>query len=305
MFRFIAIRIAQFPLILAIIYLVTFLLAWIAPGSPFERERPLPEHVQRALAERFNAGSWQQFLTTYPVRMLQGDFGPSFTYEGRSVGDIISAGLPVSVTLGLLGMLIAIVFGVTIGTLAAVRQNGVLDWISLTIALIGVSIPSFVVAALLRTVFTYWWPIVPLGQWDWSLQRMILPAIALSLLPMAYITRLTRVSMIDVLSSDYVRTARAKGLSRFKVIAKHCLRNALLPVMSYIGPATAATLVGSFVVEVVFQIPGLGEFFVRSVQARDQPMILGTVMVYSVLLLSLNLLVDIAYTVVDPRIAYE
>ena len=182
------------------------------------------------------------------------------------------------------------------------RRGGWLDWISTAVALAGVSVPSFVAAALLLSVFAFGLGWLPFSDWDWRFSQMILPAVALSLLPMAYVTRLTRVSMIDTLSADYVRTARAKGLSRFKVIAKHALRNAVLPVLSFIGPAAAGTMVGSFVVEKVFNIPGLGREFVTSVQNRDQTLILGVVMVYSVLLLSLNLLVDIAYTLVDPRI---
>jgi oligopeptide transport system permease protein len=305
MVRFILVRVLQFPLILAVIYLVTFLLAWVAPGSPFERnERPLPPQTLQSLKERYHADSAYRFLANYPLMMLRGDFGPSFVREGITVGEIIKKGLPVSASIGMLAMLIAILFGVMLGTFAAVWRDRPLDWASLAIALIGVSVPSFVIAALLRTIFTYHWQLFPAssGEWDWDIRKMILPAVALSLLPMAYISRLTRVSMIDVMGADYVRTARAKGLAKFKVIVKHCLRNALLPVLSYVGPATAATVVGSFVVETTFGVPGLGDQFVRSVTARDQTMILGTVMVYSVFLLSLNLLVDICYVLVDPRI---
>jgi oligopeptide transport system permease protein len=465
MLRFLAFRILQFPLILAIIYVSTFLLAWVAPGSPFEKERKLAPETKKMLEEKFHASSPGKFLTHYPWKIITtGDFGPSLNYQEFSVNDILRKSLPVSVTLGLAAVGIALIGGVFLGTIAAVRRNGVMDWSSLAIALIGVSVPSFVGASLLLSSFAFskslgltiiavamavaslcWlvmqiqrgklegfrhctvqlafaavcllltgylavsmlnstsgvrqklekseifplggWPSgmehgllpadtperqamfaratpelkvalndpaiyfepivkrdrssrinsyevtnkanveVPMGEdWDelmnhgpkyyelstrWGLsflrylQHMTLPALALSLLPMAYITRLTRVSMIDVLASDYVRTARAKGLSRPAVIWRHCLRNAFLPVLSYIGPATAATLVGSFVVEKVFNIPGMGDYFVRSVLNRDQTLILGTVMVYSVLLLSLNLFVDVMYSVVDPRIKME
>jgi oligopeptide transport system permease protein len=185
--------------------------------------------------------------------------------------------------------------------MSAVHRGGGLDWFSLALVLLGISLPSFISAALLLSIFAGWLKWFPVGGWG-SLQDMILPGLALSLAPMAYIARLTRVSMIDVLSSDYVRTARAKGLSRSVVIWKHCLRNAFLPVLSYLGPAAAATLTGSFVVEKVFSIPGLGQHFVNSIQNRDRTLILGTVMVYSVLLLTFNLLVDLAYALVDPRI---
>jgi oligopeptide transport system permease protein len=299
-------RIVQFPLILAIIYLISFFFIWVAPGSPFgQSERKLNEITERALKEKFHAASWQQFLGQYPKRIvLYGDFGPSMQYGEWSVNDILKGALPVSITLGLFALIIALVVGVAIGTLAAVHRGGVFDWASLSVALIGISMPSFIVAAVLLLVFAGMLGWFPIGGWG-SFRDMILPGIALSLAPMAYIARLTRVSMIDVLSSDFVRTARAKGVSRTVVIWKHCLRNAFLPVLSYLGPAAAATLTGSFVVEKVFSIPGLGTHFVNSIQNRDRTLILGTVMVYSLFLLSFNLLVDIAYTFVDPRIEME
>ncbi len=315
MFRFIIGRLIQFPLILVVIYLTTFFLAWVAPGSPFERtDRKLPPLVLKSLKEKFHAETWYSFLAFYPYRIIaHGDLGPSLNYPERTVNEIIKTHLPVSIVLGVAAVAIAVVCGVTIGTLAAVRRNGPLDWISLNIAMIGISVPSFVAASVLIAVFAVHWKMFPASGWPpgWSwrfstlgeyLWYLALPATALSLLPMAYITRLTRVSMIDVLSSDYVRTARAKGLSKSSVVWKHCLRNAILPVVSFIGPAAAGTIVGSFVVEKIFNIPGLGTFFVTSVQNRDQPLILGTVMVESTLLLLVNLVVDVSYGFVDPRI---
>jgi ABC-type dipeptide/oligopeptide/nickel transport system permease component len=185
--------------------------------------------------------------------------------------------------------------------MAAVRRGGFFDYISLAIALLGISLPGFVAAGLLITIFSDHLHWLPAGGWG-TFRQMILPAVALSLMPLAYIARLTRVSMLDVLGDDYVRTARAKGLSRSAVIWRHCFRNAFLPVFTYLGPAAAVTLTGSFVVEFVFNIPGLGQHFVNGVKNRDQTLILGTVIVYSVFLLTLNLLVDIGYAVVDPRI---
>lgn len=320
MLRFIAGRLIQFPLILVVIYLTTFFLAWVAPGSPFERtDRKLPEHVLNALKEKFHAQTWYQFLGWYPYRIITaGDLGPSLNYPERTVNGIIADHLPVSIALGATAVVFAVIGGVAIGTLAAVRRNGPLDWISLNIALIGISVPSFVAASLLIALFAVKFKFFPSSGWpaemNWwppgdffssfieHLRYLVLPALALSLLPMAYITRLTRVSMIDVLGSDYVRTARAKGLAKPRVVWKHCLRNAILPVVSYIGPAAAGTLVGSFVVEKIFNIPGLGTFFVTSVQNRDQPLILGTVLVYSALLLAMNLIVDVSYGFIDPRI---
>ncbi len=336
MLRFIAIRVLQFPLILTAIYLITFALAWVAPGDPFsaQTEGNDPQRVAE-LRERFNVTSSTDFLTTYPLNLLRGEFGPSFSVRDKTVGQIIADTLPVSIAVGGLAILIATGAGIAIGTLAAVRRDGVLDFVSLTIALIGVSVPSFVVAVTLLSSFAYGLDLLPLGGWpvgfsqpdayldldpalrqavvaadgrvtyEWQLstwqhvqlfftaipdylRHMLLPALALSLLPMAYITRLTRVSMIDVLGNDYVRTARAKGVSRTRVIFKHALRNGLLPVLSFLGPATANVLVGSFIVETIFKLPGLGTFFINSVTARDQPLILGTVMVYSVLLLDVE-----------------
>jgi oligopeptide transport system permease protein len=302
MHKVILYRIAQFPLILAIIYLITFTLVWIVPGSPFTGDRALDPLVEQTLKEKYRADTWYNFLGYYPAQIVtQGDFGPSMFYKEWSVNDILRSALPVSVTLGLFALAIAVIVGVGIGTLAAVKRGGALDWSSLSITLIGISLPSFVTAAVLLLVFSYYLPLFPAGGWG-SFEDLVLPGLALSLAPMAYIVRLTRVSMLDVLGADYVRTARAKGLSRKLVIWKHCLRNAFLPVLSYLGPAAAATLTGSFVVEKVFNVPGLGQHFVNSVLNRDQTLILGVVMVYSMFLLSFNLLVDLAYALVDPRI---
>lgn len=300
--RYLLSRLLQFPLLLAAIYLITFLLVWVAPGDPFQsNERRLPAETLASIRHDLHAESAWSFLSHYPVMMLKGQFGKSFSYPEWSVTDIIGASLPVSITLGLFGLLFAVLAGVTLGTLAAVRRGGVIDWLSLGIAVIGISLPGFVTAALLLIGFAVKWPVFSVGGWG-HFSDIVLPGIAVGLAPMAYIARLTRVSMLEVLGSDYVRTARAKGLSRGQVIWRHCLRNAFLPVLSYLGPAAAATLTGSFIVESVFNLPGLGQHFVNSVRNRDQTLILGTVMVYSVFLLWLNLMVDLAYAFVDPRI---
>jgi oligopeptide transport system permease protein len=303
MAKYIAIRLAQFPLILAVIYVITFLLTWVAPGDPFQQtDRKLPPEVLQQLRSRFKADNPTEFLLHYPWQLItEQDFGPSMLYEEWPVGKILADSLPVSVTIGLFALLVAMVGGVVLGALAGVRRGGAVDWASLGISLIGISLPSFVIASLLFAIFSAKLKWFPIGHWG-SFRDVVLPGLALSLMPMAYIARLTRVAMIDVLGSDYVRTGRAKGLSRNAVIWKHALRNALLPVLSYLGPAAASTLVGSFVVEKVFNIPGLGQHFVNSVLNRDQTLILGTVMIYSLFLLSLNLLVDIGYALVDPRI---
>jgi oligopeptide transport system permease protein len=285
-----------------VIYLLTFALAWLAPGSPFEGERKLNPAVVDRLKREFHAEKWYTFLGYYPSNvLLTGNFGPSFEYPEWSVNDVVRHSLPVSVSLGLMALIIATFFGVAAGVLAAVRRGGPFDLASLGVALVGISLPSFVTAGVLLLAFSVQLRWFPIGGWR-NPYELFLPALALSLMPMAYIARLTRVSMIDTLGSDYVRTARAKGLSRRTVIWKHCLRNAFLPVLTYLGPAAAYTLTGSFVVEKVFNIPGLGQHFVNSVLNRDQTLILGTVMIYSGFLLLLNLVVDVLYVFVDPRI---
>lgn len=297
-------RTLQFPLILAVIYIVTFLLCWVAPGSPFDNPagKKLDPIAMAALKQRFHADSTWKFLSYYPTQIiLHGDFGPSLQQREWSVNDILKSALPISVTLGLFALTIASIFGVAMGTYAAVRVGGAADWFGLAVTLIGISLPSFVSAAVLLIIFSGELKWFPVGGWG-GFSNMLLPAVALSLAPMGYIVRLMRASMLDVLGEDFVRTARAKGLSRPMVVMKHCLRNAFLPVLSYLGPAAAGTLTGSFVVEKVFNIPGLGQQFVNSVLNRDQTLILGTTMVYSALLLLFNLLVDISYTFVDPRI---
>lgn len=294
-------RVAQFPLILAVIYVITFVLAWVAPGDPFQNERTMDPIVRRTLVRQFHAESASQFFWYHSWNLIRhGDFGPSMKYQEFTVNQIIGAALPVSVTLGLFAMCLAVPIGVAVGTLAAVRRGGVADWCSLSVALVGISVPSFVVASVLL-MFAAWTRWFPVGGWG-TFGHLILPGLALSLWPMAYIVRLTRSSMLDTLGADYVRTARAKGLSRGIVIWKHSLRNAFLPVLSYIGPATASTMVGSFVIEKVFNIPGLGQHFVNSVTNRDRTLILGVVLVESTFILIFNLLVDLSYALVDPRI---
>jgi oligopeptide transport system permease protein len=302
MTKFVLWRVAQLPLILAIIYVITFLLAWAAPGTPFDRpDRKIDPIAEKQLRQQFHAEHWYTFLAFYPWRMIHGDLGPSMEYKGWSVNDVLRESLPISITLGLFAMTIALVLGSFVGALAAVRRGGGFDYASLVAALAGISLPGFVVAGLLVAVFADKLGWFPSAGWG-GIQHMILPAFALSLMPMAYIARLTRASMIDVLGADYVRTARAKGLGRPSVIWKHCFRNAFLPVFSFLGPAAASTLTGSFVVEQVFNINGLGWHFVNSVRNRDQTLILGTVMVYSIFLLVFNLIVDVGYVFIDPRI---
>src|SRR5579862_9410737 len=303
MLKFITWRLIEFPIALGIIYLVTFLLAWVVPGSPFgNNDRKLDPAAKLALQQRFHADKVTHFLAYYPAEIIRhGDLGPSMFYEGFTVNEILAACLPVSMALGMCAIFIALIAGSAVGVLAALRRGGILDYASLAVALIGISLPSFVVAGLLIAIFTdrlHW---LPGGGWG-TLRHLILPSVALATLPMAYIARLTRVSMLDTLGHDFIRTARAKGLTRSRVVWRHAFRNAFLPVFTYLGPATAYAITGSFVIETVFNIPGLGQHFVNAVKNRDQTLILGTVLVYAAILLALNLVVDIGYALIDPRI---
>jgi len=303
--KLIAWRLIQAPFVLAVIYLLTFLLAWVAPGDPFSGERTIDPAVLERLKERYNAESPTQFLIWYPYQLIvHQTFGDSLQYKEWSVNDIIKASLPISITLGAFALVVATAVGIAVGTLAAVKRGGVLDGLSLSIALVGISIPSFVIAALflMLSATEIFSGVFAIGRFERPID-LLLPGVALAMAPMAYIARLTRVSMLDVLSSDYVRTARAKGLSKSRVVWKHCLRNAILPVLSYLGPAAAWTLTGSFVVEKVFNIPGLGQHFVNSVLNRDQTLILGVVIVYSAFVLAFNLIVDVLYGLIDPRVS--
>jgi oligopeptide transport system permease protein len=304
MAAFIVRRLLQLPLILAVVFLVTFVLTWMIPGSPLERpdgRRPDPQIV-RAMERKYNLHSPTAFAWGYLKSvLLEGDFGPSLQYTDQSVNDIIREGLPVSAGLGLIALVLALFVGVGAGIIGALRPGSALDLSSLVVALIGVSLPAFVTGSALLVVFAGMLRWLPVMGSD-SPKHYILPAMTLAAAPAAYIARLIRLGLADVMSSDFVRTARAKGLSRSSALFKHALKVAFLPVLSFLGPAAAATMTGSFVVEQVFTIRGIGQHFVNAVLNKDQFLILGVVLVYSVMLVVFNLLVDVAYAWVDPRI---
>jgi oligopeptide transport system permease protein len=275
-----------------------------APGGPFDDERALPADVAASIEAAYHLDEpLVQQLGRYVSGLLRGDFGPSYRYRDYTVAELIATGFPLSLQIGSLAMLLALVVGVGSGTVAALRQGTLLDRVVMSFAMTGISIPVFVVApvlVLLLAVKLQWLPAGWSGEAGAA--RYVLPVITLALPQIAYIARLTRASMIDVLGRDFIRTARAQGLGTRAIIRVHALKPAMLPVLSYMGPAIAAILTGSVVVEEVFGIPGLGQFFVRGALNRDYTLVLGIVIFYAALIIALNLVVDILYGVIDPRV---
>lgn len=303
MVRFLIYRALQSLLVLAAVYTVTFWMLMATPGEPFigDKKRP-PEAVLKVLREQYLIDKPARAYVQYAWRMVsRGDLGPTIAYENWTVREVIADALPVSMTLGGAALFMALWLGVMAGTLGAVCKGRWQDQLLTLATLLGVSLPSFVIGSLLLMLFAVCWPIFPVGGWG-SWGQLFLPALSLAVFYLAYIARLTRSSVLDVLRADFVRSARAKGLSERSVILSHVLRNASLPVLSYLGPAAATVLTGSFVVEKVFAIPGLGTHFVNACLNQDIPLVLGAVMVYTTLIVVFNLLVDIAYVFADPRI---
>lgn len=314
-------RLLQLPLILIAVYSITLALAWAVPGNPLDRpegRRPPPEVVE-AMQSRYNLDSFWSFYWSYlggatgvayardrisgeeirPLRPVF-DFGPSLQYRDRTVNEIINASLPISVMLGAVAILIALFVGVGAGVIGAWKPDSWADTLTLLVALIGVSLPTFIVGTFLQLVFAVWIPIAPVGRFVLP-SSLFLPALTLSLPFAAYIARLTRIGMIEALASDYVRTARAKGAGEWRILMRHALKNAFLPVLSYLGPACAMAMTGSFVVERIYSIPGLGQHFVNAVQNKDLFLLLGIVLVFATMLIIFNLAVDVLYRWVDPR----
>ena len=295
-------RIFNAFIVLWIVITITFFLMHAIPGGPFTAEKSLPPYVLHSIEERYklNDPLYKQY-GDYLCNLVQGDLGPSFKYPGRSVNDIIKDGFPVSFKLGIEAILIAIIIGIPAGILAGVKKDKWQDRAVNFFTTLGVAVPSFVVAALLIYVLSTKLHLLPAAMWNgWRYE--IMPALALSGMPMSFIARLTRSSMLDILSQDYIKTARAKGLSWSKVLIKHALPNSLIPVVTYLGPMTASILTGSFVIETIFAIPGLGQYFVTSIYNRDYTVILGVAIFYSVIVIVLNMVVDLLYPLLDPRI---
>ena len=289
---------------LLLVIVLAFLMVHAAPGGPFDDERVLPPEIEANIARAYQLDEplARQFLS-YMSGLLRGDLGPSYRYRDHTVSELIGSAFPLSLKLGAMAMLFAVVIGVGVGTVAALHKNSLLDRIVMAFALTGISIPVFVIAPVLVLLFAVHLQWLPAG-WSGSegSARFLLPAFSLALPQIAYIARLTRASMIEVLSSDFVRTARAQGLGTQAIVRFHALKPSMLPVLSYMGPAIAAILTGSVVVEEIFGIPGLGQFFVRGALNRDYTLVLGIVIFYATLVVLLNLVVDILYGVIDPRI---
>ncbi len=306
MFRFIIRRlIITIPTILVVIT-ITWGLIRLAPGNFYTGEKPIPDAIASNIREKYGLDKpWYQQYRRTMGRILKLDFGTSLSYPGQSVNAIISRSLPVSATVGLLAYLLALVVGITAGSIAALKPNSKWDHASMTLAMLGISIPNFVLGPILVLLFSltlYW---LPPSRWEgFPSKSLILPVITLSAIYMAYIARLTRAGMLEVLRSDYIRTARAKGLSESQVVIRHAFRGGLLPVVSFTGPALAFLLTGTVVVEKIFVLPGLGNYFIQASLNRDEPLILGIVAFIAMTLLLMNLLVDITYAYLDPRIRY-
>ncbi len=298
-------RLLQVPFVLLVVYAGSVALVAITPGDPLATgERELTPEARRAKEIKYNYDqpAFKRYFYTWPIKRLLIDRDlPAHRYEDWTVPEIMRASLPVSLQLGLFAFCLAVVGGATVGILSAARRNTWLDYLSVALAMVGVSVPPFVVAAALLFVFGLWLGVLPIGGWG-QVSHVVLPAVTLSLPFMAYIARLTRAGMLDVIGQDYIRTARAKGVSPRRVLLVHAFKNAFLPVLSYLGPAAAAILTGSFVVEKIFTVPGMGTHIVESISNRDQTVILATVLTYSAFLILFNLLVDLAYGLIDPRI---
>ena len=288
--------------------LVTFLVMHATPGSPLdpvaEGANPLSPEAQKNLAAAYGLDKplWEQFAI-FVGKAVRGDFGNSFVYKTRTVSEILVETFPVSLFLGSMALALAVAGGVSLGVLAATYQNRMWDYVSVTLATFGVAVPNFVLAVFLIILFSFVLPLFPTGGWD-SWRNWVLPTVTLALAPMGLIARFTRASMLEVIRSDFTLTARAKGLGEAPVILKHAFKNALIPIVTLLGPMFAAVGTGSFFVESIFRVPGMGRFFVLSMTGRDYPMIMAVVLSYGAFLAVMNLLVDLAYGALDPRIRY-
>lgn len=281
---------------------LTFALMQIIPGDPFTQEKAVPEEILKAMYHHYGLDQpWYVQYARYIKGLVTFDLGPSFKYQGRTVSEIIREGFPVSMTLGLEALLLSVFSGITLGCIAALKHLKWQDHLTMVLAVLGISVPSFILATFLQYFFAMKLDLLPVARWG-TFDHSILPALALAALPTAFIARLTRSNMVEIMHQDYIQTAKSKGLNSFQIVLHHCLRNALLPIVTYLGPLTTAILTGSFAVEKIFGIPGLGQWFVMSITNRDYTVIMGTTVFYSAILMLSVFLVDVLYCFIDPRI---
>ena len=305
MTRYVFRRLGGAIIILWVIITVTFALMHAIPGGPFTTEKKLPPQVKASIEAKYHLDDpvWKQY-GDYLGGVITGDLGPSYKYEGRSVNDIISDAFPISAQLGLLSLMVAVVGGIAAGAISAMRPNGIVDYAVTILSTIGISVPTFIIGAVLVYVVGFELGWFPVALWRGP-SYMVLPVLTLAAQPMAFIARLTRSGLLDVYQQEYIRTARAKGLSSWTILTRHALGNAILPVITYLGPLAASLLTGSFIEETIFAIPGLGQYFVTSIYNRDYTVILGITIFYSALVVFLNILVDMIYPLIDPRVTTE
>ena len=305
MIRFIVKRLMWMAATLWIVFTVSFFLMRAAPGGPLDQERQLDPVVRANLEKHYHLDEPlpMQYARAL-ASVVRGDLGASMKIKDFTVNEVIAQGFPVSASLGLFALLFALTLGLTAGIISAANRKWLLDMVIMTAATIGIALPVFVLAGVSLMLFVFVWPILPAGGWG-SLKQLVLPAVCLGAPYAAYIARLVRTGMIDVLGQDYIRTARAKGLPERVIVMRHALKSALLPVVSFLGPATAGILSGSLIVEQIFYIPGVGVHFLRAATQRDYTLAMGMVLLYTLLLCVMNLLVDLAYTLLDPRVKLQ
>ncbi|NKB37322.1 MAG: ABC transporter permease subunit [Gammaproteobacteria bacterium] len=303
MLKFILKRLLQAIPVLLIVITITFALIHAAPGGPFSAERAVPPEVIEALNAQYNLDdpAYVQYFI-YLKNIVRGDFGPSFKYTGRSVTEIIAAGMPVTFELGFYAIMIALTLGISAGVIASLKPNTIQDYIPMSLAMTGICLPTFVLGPMMVLVFAIWLDWLPVSGWGYIPGDKILPALTLGFAYAAYIARLSRGGMLEILSQDFIRTARAKGLKTATIVTRHALRGGMQPVVSFMGPALAGLLSGSFVVETIFQIPGMGRYFVQAAFNRDYTLILGTTVFFASLIILFNLLADIVTVWLNPRL---
>ena len=298
-------RLGWMVLTLWVVFTTSFFLMRAVPGGPFDSEKKLPAAIKRNIEKRYQMDRplieqyWSHLWAT-----MRCDFGPSYKLEDYTVNDVIAQGFPVSASLGILAMTFALSLGLVSGVVSAVLRNSVYDVSFMVAATIGIAVPNFVLASLMIALFVFFWPVFPAAGWG-ELRQIILPALCLGAPFAGYISRLTRTGMLEVLGLDYIRTAYAKGLTTREVVVRHALRGAILPVVSYLGPATAGILTGSLVLEQIFALPGMGSHFIEAATQRDYTLAMGMVMVYTFLLFVMNTLVDLSYSMIDPRVEVD